>query len=188
MVMPDKAVRIEFDEAVDVPRLREQMLAVYLASHHDLQHDPWFSGDSFWERLVTLYAPSRGFGIVTAWLNDAIIGYAFGSPKDNSADIWQMVAEAMPDVPIHASEPIYFFREFAVSPDHQGRGCGHLLHDSLLKTRSERLSHLLVRPDNSAKQAYLHWGWRTVGHVQPFPDAPVMDAMVKILDKEALGG
>jgi hypothetical protein len=56
-----------------------------------------------------------------------------------------------------------------------------------LNTRPERLAHLLVRPDNPAKETYLHWGWRTVGHIRPFPDAPAMDAMVKILGQWALG-
>jgi GNAT superfamily N-acetyltransferase len=181
--VPDSHVRTDYHEPAGALSLREPMLAVYLASHHDQQHDPWFSPESFWDRLVKLYAPSRGFGLVAAWLDDTMIGYAFGSPKDNSADIWEMTARTLPEVtapPVPA--PIYFFREFAVSPGYQGKGYGRLLHDTLLETRPERLAHLLVRQDNtSARQAYLHWGWHTVGQVQPFPDAPVMDAMVRKL-------
>ena len=184
VAVPDSDVRTEYYGSVGALGLREPMLAVYLASHHDQQHDPWSSPESFWDRLVKLYAPSRDFGLVVAWQDDTMIGYAFGSPKDNSADIWEMTAHTLPEVTVPpAPTPIYFFREFAVSPDCQGKGYGRLLHDTLLKTRPERLAHLLVRQDNSAKQAYLHWGWHTVGQVQPFPDAPVMDAMVKILDE-----
>ena len=183
VAVPDSDVRTGYYGSVGALGLREPMLAVYLASHHDQQYDPWFSPESFWDRLLNLYAPGPDFGLVVAWQDDTMIGYAFGSPKDNSADIWEMTAHTLPEVTAPPTPtPIYFFREFAVSPEYQGKDYGRLLHDTLLNTRPERLAHLLVRQDNSAKQAYLHWGWHTVGQVQPFPDAPVMDAMVKILD------
>jgi GNAT superfamily N-acetyltransferase len=163
-------------------QLREKILSVYLASHHDQQHNPWFGPDQFWKRLVELYAPSRDFGLVAAWQDDTMIGYAFGSPKDNAADVWEMVGQTLPGVPVpEPAVPIYFFREFAVRPDCQGKGYGHKIHDALLKTRGEPLAHLLVRTDNPAKASYLHWGWHIVGKVQPFPDSPTMDAMVLVL-------
>jgi GNAT superfamily N-acetyltransferase len=155
------------------------MLRVYLASHHDQQHNPWFGPGPFWQRLVELYAPDHGFGLVAAWRDETMVGYAFGSPMGKPQEIWGMVRSAMPDVAVTATEePIYFFREFAVDPSCQGKGYGRLLHDQLLGTRPERLAHLLVRQDNLAKAAYVHWGWRIVGQVQPFEDSPVMDAMV----------
>ena len=84
-----------------------------------------------------------------------------------------------PGIPQPAtSEPIYFFREFAVRPEHQGKGHGRSLHNALLKTRSERLAHLLVRQDNPVQHTYRHWGWHVAGVIQPFEDAPVMNAMV----------
>ncbi len=178
-------VRIEQYESAGALQLKEPILAVYLASHHDQQHNPWFGPGPFWQRLVELYAPSRDFGLVVAWRGDTMVGYAFGSPKDDAADVWQMVERTLPEVAVPKTpEPIYFFREFAVDPAHQGKGYGRLIHDALLKARPERLAHLLVRQDNPAKNAYLHWSWHIVGQVQPFSDAPVMDAMVKILSVE----
>lgn len=39
---------------------------------------------------------------------------------------------------------------------------------------------LLVRPDAPApRHAYRSWGYYSVGRVQPFPDGPVYDAMIK---------
>src|SRR5229473_836368 len=180
--MPESDVRIDHVGAQGAMNLREPILAVYLASHHDQQHNPWFGPDKFWERLVELYAPSRDFGLVAAWQDEAMVGYAFGSPKDNSADIWHMVERTLPEIPApQKPDPIYFFREFAVHPEYQGKGYGRLLHDALLRNRPEALAHLLVRPDNPARNMYLHWGWQIAGHVQPFEDAPVMDAMVRVL-------
>jgi GNAT superfamily N-acetyltransferase len=175
-------VRIVYYSAEDALQLREPVLSVYFASHHDQQHNPWFSPEQFWRRLVELYAPSRDFKLVAAWEEDTMVGYAFGSPKDNSADVWQMVERALPEIPIpDPPEPIYFFREFAVDPKQQGKGYGRRLHDALLKTRPESLAHLLVRPDNPAEATYLHWGWQMVGQVQPFSDAPALHAMVRVL-------
>jgi hypothetical protein len=52
----------------------------------------------------------------------------------------------------------------------------------LLAGRPERLAQLLVLPDNLiAKRAYYSWGWRDIGLRQPLPEAPVGDAMVKVL-------
>jgi GNAT superfamily N-acetyltransferase len=172
-------VRVERYNGHEALQCKVPMLAVYLASHHDQQPDPWYSPEQFWQRLVELYAPSQEFGLVAVWRGETMVGYAFGSLMGKPHDIWGMVRSAMPDVAVTATEePIYFFREFAVDPSCQGRGYGRLLHDKLLETRPERLAHLLVRQGNPAKAAYTHWGWRIVGQVQPFDDAPVMDAMV----------
>jgi len=127
-----------------------------------------------------LYAPGRDFGTVAGWLDDLMVGYAFGSPRDRAQDIWDEVRSALPDVPIpEQPEPVYIFREFAVDPRWQRHGFGRVLHDALLGDRPEQLAHLLVRPANiAARSAYLSWGWRKIGEIQPFPDAPTMDSMV----------
>jgi GNAT superfamily N-acetyltransferase len=180
--MGESEFRVDHYGSEETLRLREPIIGTYLASHHDQQHNPWFGPDQFWRRLVELYAPSRDFRLVAAWLGETMVGYAFGSPKENSTDVWEMVRKNLPEVKIPDNQvPIYFFREFAVHPGYQGHGYGHRLHDALLKSRPEPLAHLLVRTDNPAKTSYLHWGWHAVGKVQPFQDSPKMDAMVHIL-------
>jgi GNAT superfamily N-acetyltransferase len=176
----DPRFRIEQYDATGTLELREPLMALYLRTHLDQQHNPWYSPERFWQRLVELYAPGRGFGLVAGWIDGTMVGYAFGSPSDKVQDVWEMVERVLPDVPIPTeSEPMYIFREFAVDPAHQGKGYGRMLHDALLEGRPERLANLVVRPDNvSAIAAYRAWGWQTVGQEQPFPDSPVMDSMV----------
>jgi GNAT superfamily N-acetyltransferase len=177
--VPISDVRIKHYDGNEALQLKEPMLRVYLASHHDQQHNPWFGPGPFWQRLVELYAPGQGFSLVVAWQDGTMIGYAFGSPTGKPQSVWDMIRSAMPDVSVATTaDPIYFFREFAVDPECQGKGYGRLLHDALLMARPESLAHLLVRQDNPAKHAYARWGWHIVGQVQPFDDAPVMDAMV----------
>jgi GNAT superfamily N-acetyltransferase len=168
--MSEPVVRIDYYGPEDALRLRRQILDVYLASHHDQQHNPWFGPDQFWRRLVE------------AWLGETMAGYAFGSPIANSADTWKMAVQAIPELLTPKKfVPIYIFREFAVHPSHQGHGYGHMIHNALLNTRPEPLARLLVRTDNPAKATYLHWGWHVAGKVQPFEDAPTFDVMVRIL-------
>jgi hypothetical protein len=79
-------------------------------------HDPWFSPEQFWERLVDIYAKTRDFDLVTGWIDDTVVGYAFGSPRDND-DLWTNIIRTYPDMTPKGS--VYIFREFAVSPDWQ---------------------------------------------------------------------
>jgi GNAT superfamily N-acetyltransferase len=162
-------------------RLREPILEVYSAAEaQTISADAWANPDKFWQRLVDLYAPTPDFEMVTAWLHDQLVGYAFGSPREDTASIWSQVTTALPDIPVPpANPPIYIFREFAVHPRFQRNGYGRRLHNELLTRRPEPLAHLLVRVDNApARSAYAAWGWRKIGQSQPFPDSPVLDALV----------
>ncbi len=179
-------VATQIHDAASSLALHEEVLGVYSTAHSDQGHDPWAAPDRFWERLVDIYARTRDFAMVTARMDGAVVGYAFGSPRDESNEIWQAVRSALPSVsPPDASAepaPVYIFREFAVRPDWQRRGVGRVLHDALLSTRPEPLAHLLVRQDNArARAAYLSWGWRRIGQQRPFPDSQVFDAMVRTL-------
>jgi GNAT superfamily N-acetyltransferase len=163
--------------------LRDELTAVYLAARADQAHNPFYSSESFLARLVDLYVPGRDFGLVTGTLDGALVGFAFGSPRDKSAEIWEAVNRALPQIEVPAKpEPVYIFRELNVHPDYQRHGYGRKLHDALLGTRPEKLSQLLVRPDNiPARSAYFSWGWRKIGEKKPFPDSPVFDVLVRSL-------
>lgn len=174
---------IRHHDAAGALALRREMVTVYAAAHDDLMDDPWFHPDRFWQRLVDLYAPTRDFGMVSAWRDEEMVGYAFGSPRDDGGQLWNTVRDHLPDLP--PTGVVYIFREFAVSPAHQRRGYGRRVHDALLATRPEQVAHLLVRPDNvPAQHAYRAWRWTRIGQRQPFPDSPALDAMVLRLPVE----
>jgi GNAT superfamily N-acetyltransferase len=148
-------VSIEFYDMTQALELKQELTEVYLASHRQYLDDPWSTPEQFWERLVTLYAPSRGFGLVAGWRERSMIGYAFGSRVGAPSTVWEMARQGMPELPIpDTMAPVYFLREFAVHPSCQGQGYGRRLHDAILRTRSEGLAHLLVRPENPAKTTY----------------------------------
>ncbi|MDP9792529.1 GNAT superfamily N-acetyltransferase [Catenuloplanes nepalensis] len=155
--------------------MHETLVPIYASSHAELLHEPWYSPDDWWMRLVQRYAITSDFGLVTGWINNEAIGYAFGS-LDSSARHKDAVTLALPQISIYGS--LYIFREFAVTPPWQGHGFGRQIHNALLSNRPEKAAHLLLRKDNhSARAAYTNWGWVSAGEFQPFPESPTFDAM-----------
>ncbi len=156
-------------------QMRDALVPIYAATHAHLLHLPWYPPDEWWARLTDIYAITRDFELITARLGDTTVGYAFGSPNDLGKQ-WPAIRTVFPNMV--AEGPVYIFREFAVHPDHQRSGYGRRIHDELLARRPEPVAHLLVRKDNvTARIAYEHWGWAYVGEIQPFPEAPLCDAM-----------
>lgn len=160
----------------DALNMRNVLVAVYAATHaHLIGVDPWNDPSRWWERLTDIYSKTRDFDLVTGWLGDDLAGYAFGSPND-SGKLWSTISVVFPH--LEPSGPVYIFREFAVRPDLQHRGYGRLIHDELLSGRPEPAAHLLMRKDNdSARAAYLSWGWKRAGEIKPFPDSETFDAL-----------
>jgi len=72
--------------------------------------------------------------------------------------------------------------EIAVRCAYRRRGVARRMHAELTTRLAEERSTLLVRPDTPAPRcAYLSWGYRPVGRIQPFPNGPVYDAMIQPL-------
>jgi ribosomal protein S18 acetylase RimI-like enzyme len=152
---------------------------VYEASHADVIADPFYSTERFLER-VRGYLRAPGFGLVVGYSDDAEIGLAFGYVLPINARWWHglttPVAEGFTNETGHRT---FAMNELMVTPEWQGRGVAHALHDELLGSRDEERATLLVRENNTAAQtAYARWGWEKVGKLRPYPDAPHFDAMV----------
>ncbi|MET8152069.1 GNAT family N-acetyltransferase [Actinoplanes sp. NPDC049668] len=161
----------------DALTMRDVLVPVYVATHaHLVGVDPWNAPEKWWERLSGTYSRTRDFGLVTGWHGDELAGYAFGSPNDTGR-LWPAIDAVFPH--LQQAGPVYIYREFAVRPDLQRRGYGRMIHDELLRGRPEQAAHLLLRKDNdSARAAYLAWGWKPAGEVKPFSDSETFDAMV----------
>jgi GNAT superfamily N-acetyltransferase len=153
--------------AGDCATLRDPLLGVYAAAHPDRMDKPWFAPTRFWRQIMDVYIPRPGFGLVTGWVGNDLVGYAMGNLREDIPAEWDAITQVMPEVP--PGGPIYAFLELAVHPSVQRRGYGRRIHDALL----ERVAHLVVLVDNTpARRAYLRWGWVTVGELRPLPTAP----------------
>ena len=158
---------------------REELLAVYEEIYADHLDDPFFSVARYWERLRA-YASREGFGLTLGHLNSELIGYALGYPLPATSGWWTGLRQNVgADLLRETGHRTFAVNEIMVRAAWRRRGYARALHDALLRDRPEERATLLVEPDNTpARSAYLSWGWRKLGDLQPFPDAPVYEAML----------
>jgi ribosomal protein S18 acetylase RimI-like enzyme len=158
------------------------IVPLYEASHADVIDNPFYSGERFAER-VRGYFKAPGFEIVIARIGGGPVGQAFGYALPAQARWWNGLTTPVPDgFTDETGVRTFALNELMVVPEREGQGVAHALHDELLGGRSEERATLLVREDNtSAQNAYRRWGWRKIGKLRPFPDAPDFDSMVVAL-------
>jgi len=121
------------------------------------------------------------FRLVVAKHDDEPVGFAFGHQLGSRTRWWDGAREGIrAEVTVERPGRTFAMIELAVSRSHRCRGVGRELHAHVLAGLGEERVTLLVRPDVPAAQcAYRAWGYQCVGSIQPFPDAPVYDAMIK---------
>jgi ribosomal protein S18 acetylase RimI-like enzyme len=131
--------------------------------------------------------PSRvaqpSFRLVVAHLRGEPIGFSFGHQFNVNTRWWSGLLDRVDEDVITEHEGRTFaVIELAVLEELRGYGIGRELHSHLLAGLAEERATLLVRPDAvAARSAYLSWAYRPIGRLQPFPDEPIYDAMVKEL-------
>lgn len=145
-------------DAVAAADQRDELVALYaavwLSGWKDT--DPFFSRERFVDRLGRHLA-AFGFELVTARLDQQLIGYIYGFSRAGEKFV---VCELM------------------VAAAFRQQGVARRLHDELLTGRPEQSAELLVEKENHpAQAAYRSWGWRKAGDLQPFADAPNYDVM-----------
>lgn len=136
---------------------------------------------SAWPRTIN----QRNFRLVIARRAAEPIGFAFGFSLQAQTTWWNGARTPLSDdITTEYPERTFAIIELAVRRPYRQQGVGRQLHTHLTAGLSEERITLLVRPEAPAPQhAYLSWGYQPVGRIQPFPGAPVYDAMIK----QALG-
>jgi ribosomal protein S18 acetylase RimI-like enzyme len=171
-------------DAAGLRAARDQVLDVYRAAYADMLDDPFRTPDRFWDRLDA-YASREGFGMAAAHDGDTMVGFALGYPLPPNTRWWEGLRgdfEGDGEFVREDGRRTFAFNELIVRPGWDGQGLGRQLHDLLLRDRPEQRATILVRPDNDrARSAYLRWGWQQIGTMQPFPDSPVFDSLVRSL-------
>ncbi|WP_322778275.1 GNAT family N-acetyltransferase [Frankia sp. Cas4] len=170
----------------DPGRLRELIEPVYAEVYAEAPYcegpDDVAEFAAGWPRRVG--AP--GFRAVIATVDDRPVGMTFGHPLAAETGWWEGLVERAPDeVTAEDGHRSFAVIELAVLASHRRRGLGRALHDGLLAGRDEQRVVLLVRPEPDAapaRAAYASWGYRTIGQLRPWEDAPVYLALVRVLD------
>ncbi|MEU8374398.1 GNAT family N-acetyltransferase [Micromonospora sp. NPDC048894] len=157
----------------------EQLIALYLEVHAG-QGD--FYGEDRYRRQLSAHRQRDGWALVTAWLNEELIGYVYGFPLAPDTRWWDGIEEP---VPVGFTEEdghrTFAISELLVRAASRRQGVARALHDDLVGSRHEERMTLLARPDNGpAQAAYRSWGWRTVTRLRPgWPEAPLFDVLTR---------
>lgn len=179
MTAPSQITFTRHDPDATAAILDTVVVGVYEASHVDVIENPFYSGERFAER-VRGYVRAPGFEIVIAYADGAPIGQAFGYALPATSRWWEGLTTSVPEgFAVETGDRTFALNELMVVPEWQGKHIAHALHDELLVGRKEERATLLVRENNDAAQAaYVRWGWKKVGKLRPYPDAPHFDAMI----------
>ena len=165
--------------------MRDDVARIYSASYVEAiaSGDPFDSIDTFMHRF-DIYAQSPTFDMIIAYFDDSPVGQTWGWPlQENAAKSgwWSGLLESPePGFTVEDGRRTFALSEIMVDQRRHGGGIAHVMHDELLRHRTEARATLLVEPHNvHARRAYQHWGWRPVAQLRPhWENAPLFDVMV----------
>ncbi|GAA3782231.1 hypothetical protein GCM10022225_83250 [Plantactinospora mayteni] len=178
MSLGNSADPLLITRGLQVPPTIDAVTGVYADAYSSMLNFPAYSVERFVQRLRFQQAEAT-FDIVQAQAKGTLVGFAFGNTLTREAHWWDDLEPAEDQEPdVDLDQPMFLLRQLAVMREHRRRGVGRRLHDAILADRGEPRASLLVRPNNPARRLYLKWGWQTVGHLQPYPDAPRFEALV----------
>jgi GNAT superfamily N-acetyltransferase len=134
------------------------------------------------ERLGQLLTDTT-FGITVAFMQQQLVGFAYGFTLPATTQRWSHLTEPLPDDTTREwPGRTFMLFDFAVLPRARGHNVGKTLHHILLAGRGEQRATLTVQPAATETEAiYQHWGWRQVGQMEggPTAAAPVFDVYLR---------
>ncbi|MGC4805115.1 GNAT family N-acetyltransferase [Micromonospora sp. DT233] len=176
--MIDK-LALRHHSAAESEAITEQLVALYLEIHAG---DGGFYSADRYHRQLSAHRQRPGWVLVTATLDDELIGYMYGFPLAPDTRWWEGVQEPVPaGFTEEDGRRTFAICELLVRAAWRRQGVARALHDDLVRSRREERMTLLARPDNGpAQAAYRSWGWQTVTRLRPgWPDAPLFDVLTR---------
>lgn len=166
-------------DAAGARSIQDELFALYAQIYAASLSDPFYSVERFAERFAG-HSARPGYRLITGRVEGELVGYAYGVPLPAATQWWTGLRGSFPpETTAEDGTRTFALNEIMVDERWRRRGIAKSLHDRLLRGRPERRATLLVDPGNTpARSAYLAWGWELLGQLQPFPDAPVYDALV----------
>ncbi|MGR3937246.1 N-acetyltransferase [Streptomyces sp. BRA346] len=178
-----KDVMVECRDAPGLAEIHSELLSVYADIYADRLGEEFHSVHRFDERLGW-NTEVPGFGAAVGYAYGTPVGFAFGCTLQPGTRWWSGLRTSVPDEAVlETGSRTFALSELMVVETVRGTGAAKRIHDELLRPRNEERVTLLVEQAHPRVRArYEEWGYRWLGEVMPFPDAPLYDAMVLPLD------
>jgi GNAT superfamily N-acetyltransferase len=178
-------VRVQLDTPEAVHKYEEPIFQLYYDTFSKPPYQWPDNEEAAFRQRLTRLARDSTFGIATAWIDEELVGFAYGYTLRPDTSWWQGFVTPVPEELTTEWEGRTFaLIDFAVAAIWRGHRIGRQLHDTLLGNRHESRATLAMEPAaHDARAIYEHWGWRVVGRLRgPTTDfAPEFDIMVRDL-------
>ena len=164
------------------PTLVEVYAEVYA---REIAEDEFFSVGSFEDRLRG-HTSAPNWEAVVGSVDGQVVGYAYGYTLRAGRSWWVALRTPVDDESLieETGSRTFGLAEIMVKGPWRKRGIARAIHDELLARRAEERAALFVeRAHPRVRALYEGWGYRWLGEVLPFPDAPVYDAMIMLLSR-----
>ncbi|TDO48239.1 hypothetical protein EV651_1235 [Kribbella sp. VKM Ac-2571] len=151
------------------------LIEVYADVRADQLHLPHYSVERFGEQLAR-HASDPGWEVVIGYDTAEPVGFAYVNTLTPDDRWWRRMATPLPGG--CAERSTVAVKEIMLRKPWRGQGIARLIHDELLRGRSEAQVSLLVNGDGKVKALYESWGYEPISTQQPSVDGPVLTAML----------
>jgi GNAT superfamily N-acetyltransferase len=174
-----EGLTIECRDAAGFTDIRSELLRVYADVYVERLDEEFHSVDRFDERLGW-NTEVPGFAVVVGFADGSPVGFAYGCTLQPGTRWWSGLRTPVPDDSVmETGSRTFALSELMVMERIRGTGVAKQIHDELLRLRhEERVTLLVERAHPSVRARYEEWGYRWLGEMMPFPDAPLYDALV----------
>jgi GNAT superfamily N-acetyltransferase len=166
-------------DAAEAVVMKEDLVRIYSEIYADKLLDPFFTVERFRERFDA-HSSAPDFKLVMASRDEDTLGYIYGFRLSPDSRWFRGVRDSLPrELTLALADcDVFAVCEVMVRQEWQRRGIATALHQELWNSRRERVFTLLIEEGNKPSEAaHASWGYRPVGSMQPFPDAPVYISM-----------
>jgi GNAT superfamily N-acetyltransferase len=164
--------------------IRSTLIDVYAEVYaREIAEDPFYSVERFEDRLKG-HVAAPNWEAVVGEVDGEVVGYAYGYALRAGKSWWTALRTPVGDDSLtdETGSRTFGLAEIMVKAPWRGTGIARTIHDELLSHRTEERAALLVNPAHSRVLAlYERWGYSKFGEIQPFPDSPRYNAMMKPL-------
>ncbi|MBT2383345.1 GNAT family N-acetyltransferase [Streptomyces sp. ISL-11] len=165
----------------DIDTIRTLLLDIHDDAYADSPGE--FNTRARFATFVDYWSSLPGRACTIGYDGDTAVGYAYGAPLAKDTTWWSKVTPALDEAFVREDGTRTFaLSEIMVLTSRRKTGAAEAVHAALLAGRPEERVTLLVDSAHPRVRAlYERWGYRHLGRMHPFPDAPVFDSMLRTL-------
>lgn len=186
---PPPGLTLTQHSASEAARLMDELCDAYADAYGAVPGEDTQQKSSAFRDRATSALQARNYSLVTARVDDQLVGFAFGYSLRPERGWWDGLSPAPPEgFTEETGSRTVVLAEIEVRRAWQGRGIGRAVHDAFLAARPEQRATLASNPRATDTHAlYEGWGWRKMGTVPGKPGSYYREYVRFVLPLAATG-